>query len=78
MSTRHPNIHPLRRTNRLTINFNQRELGAIRHYCNKYKIENRSKFIRETVISTILRKFESDYPTLFEFEDETPTLFSRV
>lgn len=76
-SRQQPNVS-MRRSNRLAISFNQRELSAIQHYCNKYKVGNRSKFFRETIISTILRKFDTDYPTLFEFEEERPTLFSRV
>jgi hypothetical protein len=55
----------LLRVNKATILFNNREIKAIDEYCKKYGIRNRSKFIREIVISTILEKFETDYPTLF-------------
>ncbi|MDR2848079.1 MAG: ribbon-helix-helix domain-containing protein [Bacteroidales bacterium] len=55
----------LLRVNKATIMFNNKEMKAMDEYCKKYGIRNRSKFIREIVISTILEKFETDYPTLF-------------
>ncbi|MDR0814362.1 MAG: ribbon-helix-helix domain-containing protein [Bacteroidales bacterium] len=55
----------LLRVNKATILFNNKEIKAIDEYCKKYGIRNRSKFIRETVISTVIEKFETDYPTLF-------------
>ena len=41
--------------------------------CEKYKIRNKSKFMREAIMTEILKKFDDDYPTLFEFEK--PNLF---
>lgn len=67
------NNEKLRRSHRTSILFNQREHEAIRHYCDKYKIKNKSKFMREVIMTEILRKFDEDYPTLFEFEK--PNLF---
>jgi len=63
----------LRRTNRTTILFNNREQEAINLYCEKYKIKNKSKLIREAIMTDILKRFDEDYPTLFEFEK--PNLF---
>jgi hypothetical protein len=63
----------LRRTNRASLLFNSRELEAINLYCDKYRINNRSKFMREAIMTEILKKFDEDYPTLFEFE--RPNLF---
>jgi len=63
----------LKRIHRKSILFNKRELNAINHYCRKYKINNRSKFMRETIIATILRQFEEDHPSLFE---DQPNLFA--
>ena len=65
----------LLRKNRHSILFNNREMKAIEAYCSKYKVDNKSKFMRETIISEILKKFDQDYPTLFEIEK--PNLFSR-
>jgi len=69
----HTKNDKLRRTNRTAILFNQREQEAINLYCDKYKIRNKSKFMREAIMTEILRKFDEDYPTLFEFEK--PNLF---
>jgi len=55
----------LLRVNKKTILFNNRELKAIERYCRKYRIKNRSKFMREAIISSILKKYDEDYPTLF-------------
>jgi hypothetical protein len=63
----------LRRTNRTSILFNHREQEAINLFCEKYQIRNKSKFMREAIMTEILKKFDDDYPTLFELEK--PNLF---
>lgn len=65
----------LMRTHPQTIMFNEKEMNALNAYIEKYKIENRSKFMREAIISTILRKFDEDYPKLFD--EGEGNLFSR-
>ena len=55
----------LLRINKKSILFNNKELKAIDSYCRKYRIVNRSKFMREAIITSILKKFDDDYPTLF-------------
>ena len=69
----HTKDEKLRRTHRTTVLFNGREQEAINLYCKKYKIRNKSKFMREVIITEILKQFDKDYPTLFEFE--RPNLF---
>ena len=69
----HTKDEKLRRTHRTTVLFNGREQEAINLYCKKYKIRNNSKFMREVIITEILKQFDKDYPTLFEFE--RPNLF---
>lgn len=64
----------LKRIHRKSILFNRKELNAINHYCRKYKIKNQSKFMRETIIYSILQKFDEDYPSLFE---DQPNLFVK-
>ena len=44
---------------------NDDELKTIERYLNKYKIENKSRWYRETILSHIIRTLEEDYPTLF-------------
>ena len=64
----------LKRIYRKSILFNKREIQAIDHYCKKYKIRNKSKFMREMIITSVLKKFDEDYPSLFE---KKPTLFNQ-
>jgi hypothetical protein len=54
-----------RRQHRKALAFNDAENEVIKHFCTKYKISNQSKFFRESIISTILRKLEEDHPKLF-------------
>lgn len=56
-----------------TIRFNSRENSAINQYCEKFKVKNKAKFMREAIIAEILRKFEDNYPTLWD--NEQPRLF---
>lgn len=65
----------LLRKTQASILFNQREREAIDLYCQKYKITNKSKFMRETILTEVLKRFDEDYPTLFEFEK--PNLFAK-
>lgn len=62
------------RSNRQTIMLNRREMNALNAFCEKYKVSNRSRFFRETIMTHILKKFDEDYPTLFG--EEEPTLFN--
>jgi hypothetical protein len=75
LKTRKYKDHNLLRTNAHTLRLNNREVQAIEAYCRKYKVENKSKFMRETILTEILKRFDDDYPTLFELEK--PNLFSR-
>ncbi len=54
------------RKNRQTFMFNDLEKDALDKFCKKYNIKNKSKFIREVVITNILEQFDRDYPKLFE------------
>lgn len=63
----------LRRINRTSLLFNSREQEAINLYCRKYSVNNKSKFMREVILTEVLKRFDEDYPTLFEFEK--PNLF---
>jgi len=65
----------LRRTNRLTLMLNDREMRALSIYCNRYRIKNKSEFLRETIMTAILKRFEEEHPSLFE--EPEPTLFNQ-
>lgn len=64
----------LKRSNRLTIMLNNRELRALNIYCQRFRVKNRSKFLRETVMTAILKRFDEELPSLWEESD--PNLFS--
>lgn len=49
----------------ITTLLNDKEYEAIKKYCKKYKIKNRSHLIRQVVFSEIFESYERDYPTLF-------------
>jgi hypothetical protein len=66
----------LKRINRQSLVFNNKEINAINLYCEKYKIKNKSKFMREAIISAVLKKFDEDYPVLFDIDP--PNLFSHT
>ena len=54
------------REHKVSILLNEKEQQALDRFCNKYVIYNRSRLIREILMRTILRKIESDQPTLFD------------
>jgi hypothetical protein len=73
MKNRKLKFNNLKRVNRYTILFNMPESRAIDHFCNKFRIKNRSKFMRKAIITEVLKKFDANYPSLFE--DNQLTLF---
>jgi hypothetical protein len=77
METRRPIFKEdrLRRNNRLSLMLNNREMRALGIYCNRYRIKNKSGFLRETIMKAILKRFEDEHPTLWE--DNEPTLFNQ-
>ncbi len=54
------------RTHRQVFTLNDDENKALNRYLTKYKIENKAKFIRETLMVAIIRKLEEDHPRLFD------------
>ncbi|MDR1729473.1 MAG: hypothetical protein LBR52_02300 [Prevotellaceae bacterium] len=66
-TTAAPLVKPpkMNRDNKITLSLNDKEIRVFQQFCQKYKIENRSRFLRETIMSAILKRFDEDYPTLF-------------
>jgi hypothetical protein len=62
----------LKRKNKLGLALNDMELKAINSYCSRYRVSNRSKFLREAILTEVLRRFDRDAPSLF---DDQPSLF---
>jgi hypothetical protein len=56
----------LKRKRKKVILLNSLESQALDKYFKKYKIENQSKFMRETIMKVVLKKFSDDYPTLWD------------
>ncbi|MFT3992746.1 MAG: hypothetical protein QM660_00455 [Dysgonomonas sp.] len=54
------------RDKHIQFSLNEKEYALISAYTKKYKIENRSRWCRETIISHILKSLDKDYPTLFD------------
>lgn len=54
------------RTKKVVFTLSDEEYEFIQFYLRKYKITNRSRWYRETVISHMLKNMDRDYPTLFE------------
>jgi metal-responsive CopG/Arc/MetJ family transcriptional regulator len=53
------------RKNRVAVMLNDEEIKALNRFINTYKIKNKSRFVRETLMTAILKKFDEDHPTLF-------------
>ncbi len=59
------NADTLSRDFRITFSLNEKEYNAINRYVDKYKISNRNRWIRETILMHVLQKMEENHPTLF-------------
>jgi len=46
----------------LLLNLNKQEKHYLDRFCERYKINNRVKFIRETLFSVIIQQTENDNP----------------
>jgi len=62
----------LKRINKTSIAFNNHELKAIDQYCQQFRVRNKAKFMREAIITEVLRKFDKHHASLF---DDHPRLF---
>lgn len=56
----------LKRKHKIALMFNELELEALNMYCKKYKIKNKSKLLRKIIMTEVLRRFDEDYPRLFD------------
>ncbi|MDR1980960.1 MAG: hypothetical protein LBQ39_04965 [Tannerellaceae bacterium] len=58
-SPKQPRVH------KVSFMLNDEEYKAVAHYLSKYKINNKSHWLRETILTHILKMLDKDYPTLF-------------
>jgi len=63
------NQYRKKRIHRSSFMLTDEENSAIEQYCKKYKIKNKSKFMRDAVLRTVMERFLEDYPTLFDKKD---------
>lgn len=54
------------RQHMLITRLNDRELKALEQHCRRYKIENKSRWIRHLLMQEIIHQAELDSPLLFE------------
>ena len=57
------------RKKRMVCLMSDEELRIVDRYLEKYKITNKARWLRETILSHIHQQLESDYPTLFNEHD---------
>jgi diaminopimelate decarboxylase len=54
---------------------NNSEARALGIYCSRYRIKNKSEFLRETIMKAILKRFDEEHPSLWE--EPGRTLFNK-
>ena len=57
------------RERRMSILLSEDEQLIVDRYLEKYKITNKSRWLRETILMFIHKNMEEDYPTLFGEHD---------
>ena len=60
-----PTREKLVRKHKITFMLNDKEMEAIENYLSRYRIKNKSRFYRETIVRHILKQMEKDTPELF-------------
>jgi hypothetical protein len=63
------NNEPSTRKERYSFLVNSEEKQMIEKYLRKYRIRNRSRWMRETLITFIIKNLDQDYPTLFNEQE---------
>ena len=58
-----------KRKQRMVCLMSEEEVRIVDNYLKRYKITNKTRWLRETVLTFIHQKMEEDYPTLFNEHD---------
>ena len=58
-----------KRHQRIVCLMSEEEIRIVDSYLKKYRITNKSRWFRETILSFIHQNLEEDYPTLFNEHD---------
>lgn len=56
----------MKRSHSISFMLNDKEMDALERYIKKYKVKCKSKFVREALMITVIKKLEEDSPTLFD------------
>lgn len=56
---------PAIRNKNMNFSLSEEEFNLVSAYIRKYKISNKSRWLRETVMMHVLKNLDMDYPTLF-------------
>ena len=57
------------RRQRMVCLMSEEEVQIVDRYLKKYQIENKARWLRETVLTFIRQNMNEDYPTLFNEHD---------
>ena len=58
-----------KRKQRMVCLMSEEEVRIVDNYLKRYKITNKARWLRETVLTFIHQNMEEDYPTLFNEHD---------
>lgn len=61
-------VQPVRHS-RVVCLVSEEEMKIIDDYLKKYKITNKSNWMRKTLLTSIYKSMDADYPTLFSEHD---------
>ncbi|NCC98555.1 MAG: hypothetical protein EOL95_02470 [Bacteroidia bacterium] len=61
-----PRTRKMKRSHSISFMLNDKEMDALERYIKKYKVKCKSKFVREALMITVIKKLEEDSPTLFD------------
>lgn len=50
----------------MTFMLNEKEKRAFDIYCSRFNIKNKAAFIREMLMKAVIKRFNEDYPSLWE------------
>ena len=62
-------VETTKRERRMSILMSDDEQMIVDRYLDRYKITNKSRWLRETILMFIHKNMEEDYPTLFGEHD---------
>ena len=65
----HRRTDSVQRKRRMSILLSDEEQHIVDSYLEKYKIANKSRWLRETILMFVYKNMEEDYPTLFGEHD---------